>query len=273
MIKDLGINRITPSMLVEYENCPRLFYYRSWLGLQLPTPKIHLKFGTAIHSIIDEMYTYPNREFNEKIIFESIKSKFPIESIDDKEYTEFERTNKHNEMILDGVEMLKQFHQEKEILWAKGVQPIRMELPLKLDIFDPKTKQKLEVPMSLRLDGETENGNIIEFKTSSAKYDVFETHLSNQARSYVLAQYCRTGRIPEVHYVILIKKRKNEKIQHLHLHYDEADLLAFYSKIGSMLEQIKNREFNIPARGHMNYCDCIKINKILKKHESKSTSI
>lgn len=275
MKAELGINRITPSMLVEYENCPKLFYFRSWLGLKMPTPMMHLQFGTAIHAAIDEIYAQqPNWNSGDlNIALDKFKELFKLENVDDKEYTDVERSVKFHEMIADGVEMLTQFWAQKEILWAAGVQPKIMELPLKMKVFSPQSKEELEVPFSCRLDGECENSNIIEFKTSSAPYDNFETHLSNQARSYVWVQYCRTGKIPQVHYVVLLKKRKRDKIQHLHLQFDEGDILAFESKVKSMLERIRNREFGRPARFHPPYCDCYKYEKLLRKHESTNSSI
>lgn len=267
MKNELGINRITPSGLVLYENCPLSFYYTVWLGLKLPTPQIHFKFGTAIHEALDEIYHQQKnwKTGDVKKAIEIFQSLFLPEHVDDKPYTEIERNLKYQELMADGVEMLNQFWAQKEILWAAGVQPVRMELPIKMELKHPVTGEPLEVPVSARLDGETEDSNIIEFKTSAKPYDNFETHLSNQARTYVWIQFSRTGKIPHVHYVVLIKKRKRDKIQHLHLQYDEADMLAFDSKVRTILEKIRNRQFDRPRMGHPPYCDCYKFEKLLNK--------
>ena len=228
-----------------------------------------MSFGTAIHESIDHIYflkpawdqTQDPQFFNQ--VVEVLKEKFKLHHVDIPNLTPLEQANKYNEMLVDGIEMLKQFWDQKEILWTAGVRPVRMELPLKLDVFHPQTKETLCVPVSCRLDGETEDSDVVEFKTSSAKYDIFETLGSNQARLYAWVQFCRTGKIPNVHYVVLLKKRKNDKIQHLHLEYDEADLLAFDAKVRAMLEKIRNREFDRPVRGHDYFCDCTKIEALL----------
>lgn len=273
MKKELGINRISPSMLVMYENCPKAFYYIVWLGLKLPTPKMHLLFGTAIHAAIDHIYELQPKWAESSVdgALLILKTKFLEHHVDDKEYTPIQRTEKYLEMLNDGYEMLKQFWAQKEILWAKGVQPSKMELPIKMGLWNPETKDPLEIPMSCRLDGETEDSNIIEFKTSSAPYDEFETHLSNQSRSYVWVQFCRTGKIPDVHYVVLRKKIKKNKIQHLPLKYDMGDILAFDSKVRSILERIRNREFD-RGKNCQAYCDHRKIELLLNKKKQHEIS-
>ena len=267
--EELGISRITPSMLVEYENCPRLFYYRSWLGLQIPVSKIHLFFGTAIHAAIDEIYNQKDVWGNDQCDFNKVvqifKDTFKEGHVDDKDYTLEARAIKYNEMIVDGIAMLEAFWKEKEILWSKGVQPIRMELPIKMQVFNPKTKEPLPIMMSGRFDGECESGDISEFKTSGKIYDVFATRASHQARCYSWLQYCRTGLLKTIHYVVLIKNRKKDRIQHLDFYYDEADLIAYDTEVRSILERIKKREFQRPVRGHPPYCDCHKYEKLLTK--------
>lgn len=268
-MNDIGIKRITPSMLVEYEKCPKLFYYRSWLGIKMPDSKVHLFFGTAVHAAIDHIYFLrPTWEEKDPQFFQQVveifKKEFKLEHVDIPDMSDSDRQVRYDEMILDGCGMLEQFWAEKEYLWAEGVQPVRMELPIKMDVWNPKTKENLCVPMSGRLDGETEGNDVIEFKTSSAKYDNFETHGSCQARSYVWMQYCRTGKIPVVHYVILLKKRKRERIQYLPLRFDEGDIMSFDSKVRTMLEKIRNREFDKPMRNHDRWCDCEKYERLLR---------
>ena len=58
----LGINRFSPSMIMDYESCPRKFYYTSFLGLKLPQSMKHLEFGNAIHSAIGNIYDQYDRD-------------------------------------------------------------------------------------------------------------------------------------------------------------------------------------------------------------------
>lgn len=265
--QELGINRITPSMLMTFESCPKLFYYQCWLGMQIPESKIHLFFGTAIHAAIDEIYNQKENWANGNLqkAVDVFKDTFSLEHVDDKEYNPIERATKYNDMIVDGTHMLEDFWKEKEILWSKGVQPIRMELPIKMMVFNPKTKQELEVPISGRFDGECDSMDIAEFKTSGKIYDNFVTRASHQARCYAWLQYCRIGLLKNIHYVVLLKNRKKDRIQHLSFYYDEADIIAYDAEVRSILERIRKREFNRPVKGHMPYCSCRKYEELLTK--------
>src|SRR3989304_1274355 len=55
-MNDLPIDRISPSMISSYLECPPLFYYQYIAKIRLPQKQQHLLFGSAIHKAIEMMY-------------------------------------------------------------------------------------------------------------------------------------------------------------------------------------------------------------------------
>lgn len=271
-MKTLGINRISPSMLMEYESCPKLFYYRSWLGLKLPQPQVHFKFGDAIHAAIGNIYDQMDKKTKWKLAEMKIAKNlflkmFTLECLDRDLYgSEEERVAKFEEMRDDGVAIIKTFWDRKEeMLIQHRINPMQFEIGGKVPIKNLSTGKELEVPISFRLDAVNDSEeHIIELKTSKAKYDEQETRNSLQALSYVTVKFFETGKVYKLTYVVMLKGRKSEdRIQILPYTYDEADIMSFIAKVEITLEKIRNREFDRPAMGHQNWCDCYRFEEAL----------
>jgi hypothetical protein len=261
MNKEIGLDRITPSGLMLYRACPKAFYYAVWLGLKLPQSKVHLEFGTAIHEAIDTLYgdrnengTWNGEESAVKALV-VFNNRFKREHADsDKQFVE---------MSADGLLILKDYWNNKEVLLAKGFDPIAFEIPGKEIMHNPVTNEPLPIPMSYRLDAILKDHGVGEFKTSSTLYDPFEARSRPQSLCYVWAYYQKYKVIPNVHYVVMLKKKKKNKIQHLKFVYTMADILSFDQEVRSILEKIKNREFARPMKGHPYFCDCDKFEDAL----------
>lgn len=261
--KEIGLEKISPSMLTEYANCPRLFYYRSWLGIKLPQSMVHLDFGTAIHAAIDLMYegrnpdgTWPPGEKAAHKALDIFNEKFTRKSCESDE--QFET------MKQDGFQILKEYWNEKEVLLARGVDPLQFEIPGKDVLLNPVTKEPLPIPLSYRLDAILKDHGVGEFKTSSSYYDPFEVRSRPQSMCYVWAYYQKYGVIPKLHYVVMLKKRKKDKLQYLCFTYEISDILSFDADVRVTLEKIANREFDKPAVGHPRFCDCKKYEEALQ---------
>ena len=265
--KTLGIDRITPTLLAGYDKCPKSFYYAQWLGLKLPTPVVHFKFGEAIHAALNEIYNQREGEnWNAGAsidkAFQKFNEIFTIDAIENK--NEVERTQKYIEMSADGIAMIQEFWNDKESIKTRyGINPIGYEQLMTQTLWHPQTKEEIEVPLRYKMDYFLPDNNILEIKTSAAPYDIFETRASLQAQAYSWAMWCKTGVFPTIHYLVLIKKRKKNKIQHLEFKYDMSEMLAFDSKVRSILQKIKNREFERPSHGHPYFCECTKFDAAL----------
>lgn len=227
---------------------------------------MHLEFGTAIHEALNNMYEQCDEktkwEFADfSIVSKTFKNRFKQEHIDDAIHTPESHLEAYETMVNDGIKMLKAYWDRKEDLMASGFVPVKFEQMIKMPI--EKDDIKWPIPISLRLDYTLEGDNIGEIKTSSAKYKEDETKLSPQALSYVFTQWIITGKIPKIHYVVLLKKKEKDRIQHFVLEYQLADLLAFNERVLVTFEKIKNREFERPSRGHMPFCECFRFDKLL----------
>lgn len=273
-MQPLDINRITPSMLKKYEECPLSFFYGYVLGLQLDQQMMHMNFGTSIHLAIDNMYEQcDDKTLWEYAEFKIIKDIFLKDFTEDKVTMEgfannAERLVKWEEMRDNGVDILKALWEEKERLLANGIEPKEFEVMMKFQPFNPETKELLEVPLSLRIDAlNRPMKRIIELKTAAAKYDVVDTRNLPQTLAYVWAMYCKTGEIYSVDYVVLLKNHKKDRVQHLHYEYDLADILAFDERVRAILQKIRNREYNLGKTCGIGYCDCKKFKKLLDVSE------
>ena len=283
MSTKIGINRITPSMLTEYESCAKLFYYRSWLGLKLPQTQVHFTFGSAVHLAIGNIYDQMDKvdlwkHAELKIVKDIFLKEFTLDALDKDELnykggkaypTEKERVEKFEELRDDGIAIIKSYWDMKEDLYAThDINPTQFEISVKIPIIHPVTKQELEIPMSCRLDALNYNEGIVEMKTSKAKYDEVETRNLPQALSYVMVRYMQTGKLPPWLTYIVMRKglsaKSQDRIQILKYKYEEADVLAFVARIESILEKIRAHQFDRSVIGHPQFCDCWKYEKALE---------
>lgn len=266
---ELNLTRISPSMIGEYESCPRLFYYRTWLGLKFPQAMRHLNFGTAIHAALDNIYDqcddktlWKDAEF--KCVKDTFMSRWRPDMITEDDFpTKEERLECYKTMTEDGLKMLKSYWTAKEELYTKGINIIQAEIPLKIPIQNLETQELLEIPLSCRIDALTES-KVVEFKTSSNWYDENETAAKPQALAYAYGYHQLKGKMPEsVDYIILKKGQKgDDRLQHISIKLTEADLIGFYHRVETLLDKIKNREFSKPAN-HPRFCECDKYYKAL----------
>lgn len=285
--KEIGLNRITPSMLMTYNECPKLFYYRDWLGIKFPQDMRHMNFGTSIHEALDNIYSqYDNNfgggwdgaDFNKTV--ETFKRMWKKYLISKEEFERFAVTKKGFEsgcknandlwkmMYDDGLLMLKDYWNEKEILLTDyGIDMEDTEIPVKMMMNNPTNPEESHpIPISMRIDGRTKDNVTVEFKTSGGRYNEEETRQKLQGRSYAFEGYQNyQHKNPRVVYIILLKNRKKDsRVQVIDLKYDESDMEMYYNEVGVILQKIANREFEAPLKDHKPYCQCGEYERMLK---------
>src|SRR3954462_4727102 len=59
----IGMDRISPTQLQTYEECPLNFYYQCWLGLRLEDDRMHMEFGNAVQRAIEMIYALYDDNF------------------------------------------------------------------------------------------------------------------------------------------------------------------------------------------------------------------
>ena len=233
-------DHLTHSMIRDYLRCPRLYYYRYYLGIRLPSKHLNLVFGSAIHEGIEDYY-------NRKDPIYAFTSDFQIDKIDNITKDEYLNALKEGKRLLDFFTAM--------IPITRG----SSEVKFRTELIDPITHKMLEVPITGRYD-RLEDNMIIEFKTSSKPYKQKDIDEATQASLYMFARYMATGKIPErFRYIILIKGRKKEPIQVLETQRTKEDLSFMFRTIETVLEGIKGEQFS-KGTGfmHNKFCDCQK---------------
>jgi hypothetical protein len=242
------------------------------LGLKLPQPQRHLNFGTAIHAAIENIYEQLDEKDGWSLAeFAVVKKVFlnywKLDCISDDDFpTEAERLKCYEEMKADGLNMLEDYWNNKELLLNESdIDIVKSEVVVKTELVNPLTKEILQVPLSCRIDALTRNGKIVEFKTSSSKYDETETALKPQGLAYSFAYLMMNQKLPVgLDYIILLKGRAKNRVQHIKLNHNHSDMLAFFERVKSILQRISNKEFDRPMINHPYFCDCDKFELALK---------
>ncbi len=272
--EQIGMEKISPSALDCYEQCPRLFYYSNWLGLKLEEDKRHMDFGTAIHYALEILYSKYDDNFGgawEAADFNDVKKAFLskwkdihiteesfkkfLKTVEGKESGFTEKIQLYDYMKADGIAILKSYWSEKERLIIEYNHDLtEFEVPIKMEFINPANpEEKLPILFSMRLDAKNRDASkIVDFKTSKGKYNEDETRKKIQGQCYVFA----TG-IKKMDYTVLRKGLKSpDRIQVVQLEYDDADMASFYQRVRSILVKIAQREFSRPLMGHQRWCRC-----------------
>lgn len=283
----IGMEKISPSALNTFEECPKLFYYQNWLGLKLDEDKLHMDFGNCIHEAIGHIHAVYDNNFGagwqyedfegvEQFFLERWKQHFVPEST----YQKYMQTRAgkesgftckedlYNYFKEDGLAMLRSYWDKKEFLLTEYRHDWdEFESYMKIEMHNPEDpSEKLPIPLSMRLDAKNRSKDKIgDFKTSSSKYDEVETRKKIQGQCYLFADLMATGKlITDFDYIVLRKGLKSpDRIEVVNLKYDMADMTAFYFRVKNILLRIANREFDKPVVGHAPYCQCSKYEEAL----------
>ncbi len=286
----VGMKSISPSKLQTYLECPKLFYYRDWLGLKLDQDKMHMEFGNSVQRAIEFIYLlYDNNfggawEAEKKTGWQQVEDRFAehwkLKDVPEESFQKFLTTKagkesgftKHEDLFLymweDGIAILKSYWENKEMLIAQhGLDLDEFEIKMWTEIRNPvDPKEKLDIAFSGRIDGKNRDfTKLIDFKTSKGKWDEQESRKLIQCRAYPYMWLMKYGKfIPNFDYIVLRKGLKNpNRVEVVSLKFDEADMLSFYVQVKSILTSIANREFEAPRSNHASWCECKKFEEEL----------
>lgn len=251
------VNRLSPSMIIEYNNCPLSFYYKYVAKIHLPTKQIHLVFGTAVHAAIEEIYE--GRDPFKAFDFEFKKEKL-LE----------EEQNKYDEFYKLGEEMIRNYqvaHPSLDKLY--DLQEGTSEIYFREHMKNPITGQLSTLPLAGRIDRLTKSGKVVEYKTSKMPWKTDGVSFKVQTLLYNLWYYTMYNRLPEeTLYIILLKQYKNvgkgEVIQTLSNHSTLNELASIFEEVETVVQRIEGREFKRPTGFHPKWCDCWRYEELLR---------
>lgn len=251
------IDRISPSMMMTYTNCPLDFYYSYIAKIRIEGENLHLLFGSAVHGAIEAMYEghlNPVDKFDEIFV---------------KEELDAESKKSFGEYYLLGHEMVKNYLEFHPILDTRfalkaGISEHRVRAPIQ----NPITKEYLRVPLSGILDRLTDGHRIIEYKTAKKKWDTSEERFKVQTLLYNLWYLTEYGKIAdETVYLILLKKYRktvrDETTQIIAFKPTIEDLAEMWEKVDTTLDMIEAGQFERPGGRHPPYCNCYKYERML----------
>jgi len=255
------LEKFSPSMILDYINCPKCFYYKYIAKIQLPQKQIHLLFGSAVHAGIEEMYDN--------------KDPIPtfIKTFDKNKLTEEEK-KLHVEYLALGEEMLKNYSEIHPVLDnLYNLNQGRSEVYIKRNLINPLTGEESSLPISGRIDRLTTESRIIEYKTSANKWKEDDMNYKVQTLLYNLWYYSEYKDLPlETIYIILLKKYKNTGKGEVHQvfskHCTITELASTFDEIEIILQKISNGEFERPLVNHPYWCDCYKYEEALNINQS-----
>ena len=258
------LEKFSPSMILDYIACPKAFYYKYIAQVKLPQKQIHLLFGSAVHAAIENIYA------NEEP-YGMFDITFDIDKLTNEEKKLYE------EYVALGREMIKNYIEEHKMLdKIYSLNSGESEKYVRKNLINPLTKKETSIPMSGRIDRMTDDGIIVEYKTSKNAWNPKETRYKIQTLMYNLWYYSEYKTLPkETLYIILLKKyknptRKNDKvIQVLSNHSTVSDIASMYDEIELILEKINNREFSEPTGFHPRWCDCFRFDELLNFNNRK----
>lgn len=288
---EIGLDKISPSALDCFEQCPKLFYYQNWLGIKLDEDKLHMDFGNAIHAAIEVVYLEYDNHFGggwQAGSFEPVQKRFlehwRQDHVKERTFENYMETRAGKEsgfknkedlyryMKADGIAILKSYWEEKEkMLVDYNHDLVDFELYRKIELHNPEDpSDALPIPLSMRLDAMTrDKTKIVDFKTSKNEYDEVESRNKIQGQCYLFAHLMETGNfISKFDYIVLRKGLKSsERVEVVQLEYDMADMNAFYARVKAILVKIAQRQFDRPIKGHNNWCNCLKYEEALSVKE------
>jgi len=255
------LDKFSPSMILDYINCPRCFYYKYIAKIQLPQKQIHLLFGSAVHAGIEEMYhkREPLPMF--------------IQTFDINKLTKEEK-ELHKEYLELGEEMLKNYSEIHPVLNnLYELDDGRSEVYIRRKLINPLTGEESSLPISGRIDRLTNGTRIIEYKTSAQKWNENDINYKIQTLLYNLWFYSEHKTLPlETIYIILLKKFKNVGRGEIHQvfskHCTLTELASTFDEVELILHQINNGEFERPMVNHPRWCDCYKYEEALNINQN-----
>ncbi len=219
------MKKFSVSKLNLFLQCPRAFYFIHILNMKTPKSD-NLFFGSAIHDALEKFY----------------HGKDPVVAVEDyirkDPYHERMSTFDIEKNVQGGKAMM-------ELYRTKGpyFEPIMVEERKTVDLLNPITKEALQIPFSFKLDLITNDGMIVDHKTTSGnglKQDEFNR---NQGLAYFLAYRALYGKRPAGFIQNSLVKQKTPKIVPLVLQYSIDEEVWFWNLAKKVLDMIAKQEY------------------------------
>lgn len=245
--------KISHSDIKDYLSCPKLFYYRRYLKIELPYKPMPLTFGSCLHSALE---WYEKKGSDPIKLFKKLFTEDKIEDDDMIRYYD-EHEN--------GIRLLEHFLEEREDGILSEYEVEQTEKRFYTRIRKLKVRSKIKY-LSGIVDMIQTDEALVDYKTSSKPYkqEMIDDKRFLQPTVYYLWYYLTYGRLPPYfRYIVFLKKRKREPIQVLDTTRTMDDLISLIKTINSIASKVESKEFPRTHAGYT-FCDCFRYEKFLQ---------
>jgi len=252
-----GSNKVSHSYINAYLKCPKLFYFRHILKLRPPKKPLPLAFGSALHKGLEEYEAKgadPIEEFQKAFKFKEILFEFKGQELE-----ESEALDRYEEEIDNGIRLLEYFLEERENGSLQDYEVLHTEKRFKTPIKSIGKKRCKADLLSGVVDVIRTDEKLVDYKTSSKKYNQKKVDESLQPTFYYLWYYLTYGKLPKGFiYIVFMKKRKSNPIDVLETHRTMKDLKELVDIINQVQTKVERGFFN-RNHGRHAFCDCFKL--------------
>lgn len=232
------IDRLTASSIRDWRNNPRLFFYRHVLRIKQPVKAPALVIGGAIHEGIDVFYKTGSSDQARHSFIDEITSESYALRAGGKDLLT---------VTSEGLELLDSFFGAQDYLKVvHDISPVgKSEYRFRDTSWShPLTGSQLSLPITGIVDRVTEDGDILEFKTSNKPYKQEDIDAMVQPTIYSHWHLAERGFLPRrVVYVVMIKGRKKDPIQVLETKRDIPDFILLHEEMEAMISEINKGNF------------------------------
>lgn len=265
----IPFGRISATAIRDYLKCQKLFYYRHVLKLRLPTKPVQLVFGGAFHSGLESFYV---GEDPVKVF----KSQFKFHMIDwikdGEQMSPDEAMDKFHELNEDGIAMMNEWKEKAEAIHKQYKIPMKGQSEVYFENWwvHPESGVRLSIMVNGKVDRIASNGDILEFKTSSKRFDQDRVDGTEQGDVYCFARYNDLklkkpkfffDHSDRMFYIVFLKGRKGDRIQVLETSRKVRDYARIYETVDLIIDAVKKKEEKDYKYGEdfmHKYCDCRK---------------
>lgn len=132
----------------------------------------------------------------------------------------------------------------------------KFDIGFKIPIKNIRTGEELPYFLTGWLDGEEEDGTIIEAKTTSADYTQEQVDDAIQGSIYAYYKWFTSGSIPPIKYVVFNKKTKKQQL--INTRRTKDDLYMLFNIIKQFIKDVEDEKFDRNP-GHSFWCPCRKL--------------
>ncbi len=256
----------SPSSINYYKRCPRCYYYRYIMGLELP-PSIYLVRGKIVHSVLEDLFKVDvdsindgHYEFELRIIMQSLFKEKWVVAKDELEELRL-GSDKLNFFYDESVEMLNNWfsnfiggviNRAKKVGFKKAFEGIKPETEIYYKSDEHMVQGFIDAVIN-------DNGVVSLVDYKSSRRDDFTDEYRLQLAIYALLYEEKHGKNPDFVGVDFLKHKS--KIITV-----DAELVNLAKRETKMIqEKTKSDDINDYPKGNGPYCDCKKYKEVLEK--------